>query len=247
MKEKIRSIEHESLDAWPALDQETYDGSVLRFSKGYTKRANSVNALAGSTLGLSEKVDFCELAYHSRNLPPIFRITPLSPPDLDELLDERGYRTFHPTWVMTKTMTAPILSPEMSSTLVESPLNAWIEINSALNNVPPERESIHKEIIQSIKKPCFFASILEDDAHIACGLGVLGGVYFGLFDIITHPLFRNQGFGTQLVADMVAWAIEYGASTAYLQVMENNIPARCLYKKFGFQDSYRYWYRVPNG
>jgi len=136
--------------------------------------------------------------------------------------------------------------PEEDSTLVESSLDAWIKINSALNKVPPEKESIHKEIIQSIKKPCFFGSILKDDAYIACGLGVLGGNYFGLFDIITHPSHRNQGFGSQLVSGMVDWARENGASTAYLQVMENNSPARRLYTKFGFHDSYRYWYRVPN-
>jgi hypothetical protein len=72
MIDKIRSIEQESLDAWPALESIPYDGWVLRFAKGYTKRANSVNALSQNTIKLSEKVDFCEREYHSRNLPPIF-------------------------------------------------------------------------------------------------------------------------------------------------------------------------------
>jgi len=77
-------------------------------------------------------------------------------------------------------------------------------------------------------------------------LGVLEGKNFGLFDIVTHPKMRNRGYGTQLIIGMLNWAKKCGAEISYLQVMEENEPARRLYSKLGFRDQYKYWYRVPS-
>jgi ribosomal protein S18 acetylase RimI-like enzyme len=76
-------------------------------------------------------------------------------------------------------------------------------------------------------------------------LGVLERDWFGLFDIVTHPDYRQQGLATQLIAEMLDWAISEGAKNSYLQVMENNAPALGLYAKLGYVDAYGYWYRVP--
>jgi len=65
-----------------------------------------------------------------------------------------------------------------------------------------------------------------------------------LFDIVTHPNFRNRGYGRQLVLDLLSWGKERGARIAYLQVMLDNAPALRLYSKVGFEEIYRYWYRI---
>ena len=67
-------IEEQSLNAWPALETYLYDGWLLRFSKGYTKRANSVNALCSGSLSLDKKIAFCETRYRDRGLRPTFRL-----------------------------------------------------------------------------------------------------------------------------------------------------------------------------
>jgi len=66
-----------------------------------------------------------------------------------------------------------------------------------------------------------------------------------LFDIVTAPEHRNRGYGTRLISSMLAWARENGAAHAYLGVVESNAPARRLYAKFGYEEAYRYWYRIP--
>ena len=52
----IRTIEEAGLNAWPAHQQTLYDGWVLRFADGYTKRANSANSVYRSTLALAGKI-----------------------------------------------------------------------------------------------------------------------------------------------------------------------------------------------
>ena len=98
----LRSMEESALNSWPALQQMLYDGWVLRFSKGYTKRANSVNPLYLSRLESIPKVAVCENLYRERSMPPIFRLTPLAPEDLDSILDVRGYKRIDPTLVMRR-------------------------------------------------------------------------------------------------------------------------------------------------
>jgi ribosomal protein S18 acetylase RimI-like enzyme len=75
-------------------------------------------------------------------------------------------------------------------------------------------------------------------------MGVLEQDYFGLFSLVTMPQQRNRGYGPQLVVGMLQWARAHRATQAYLQVAQSNTPARHVYTKLGFQEAYRYWYRI---
>lgn len=89
----IRLLEEISLNAWPAVQTILYDGWVLRFANGYTRRANSVNPLYAFQNAVDEKIAFCEQIYRHKGLPVVFKITPASQPgDLDALLTARDYR-----------------------------------------------------------------------------------------------------------------------------------------------------------
>ena len=96
-----KRIEEVSLNSWPALQQVLFDGRILRFSDGYTKRANSVNPIYASSLGVNEKIDLCEKYYADKGLLSVFRLTPFSSPtDLDQALESRGYQRADPTFVL---------------------------------------------------------------------------------------------------------------------------------------------------
>jgi len=243
----IQHIEQASLNAWPALQHMLYDGWILRFSKGYTKRANSVNPLYPSSLNVNQKIAFCEACYAARGLPPIFRLTPLaSPPELDQALESRGYQKIDLTLVMHRDLQALDVQAGATAGLRREPLDDWLTLFCRFRGAPLEKHQVHKEILQAIPARRFLASLVDSGQAVACGLGVLEGPYFGLFDLITDPQQRNKGYGTRLVSGLLGWARENGAQHAYLQVVETNAPARHLYAdKLGFSQLYQYWYRVP--
>ncbi len=89
----IRTLEELSMNAWPALETVESDGWVLRFSEGYTRRANSVHPLGPGTRNLVDKIQEAERQYRERDLRPTFKMTTGSlPHDLDGALAERGYK-----------------------------------------------------------------------------------------------------------------------------------------------------------
>ena len=96
-----KRIEEVSLNSWPALQSIIYDGWILRFSRGYTKRANSVNPIYPSTIDLPQKVARCERIYSEKGLLPVFRMKPFaSPSNLDQYLGRRKYKIIDRTIVM---------------------------------------------------------------------------------------------------------------------------------------------------
>src|SRR3954471_18683885 len=88
----IRALEGRALRAWPALRTRTIRGWVQRLSGGYTKRANSINALEVESPLTLEMKDDLEAPYRAANLPPIWRLSPLAPAGTDALLAMAGYR-----------------------------------------------------------------------------------------------------------------------------------------------------------
>ena len=235
-------IEEAGLNAWPALQQMLYDGWVLRFSKGYTKRANSANALYPSTIDTREKVAFCEVQYKTRGLRPIFRITPFAPADLDAILETHGYELIDTTLVLHLELGQTFPTP---GSVREISLADWLPIFCRLKSSSLEEHQTHREILETILGRCFYASLTVSGEPVSCALGVLEGEFFGLFDVVTAPEHRSKGHGTALLSSMLNWAQENGAHHAYLGVVELNSPARRLYDKLGFREVYRYWYRVP--
>lgn len=241
-----RRVEEAGLNAWPSLQQILYDGWILRLAGGYTKRANSINPLYGDTLDLEKKIAACEQVYSSQNLPAIFRLTSFgTPAGLDEALARRSYRKADLTLVMHRELGAENLQsyPDPIE-IAEMEMEDWLKLFCCLKEAELEQHQTHRAILEKIPGQTLFAALKDKGNEVACGLGVMENGFFGLFDLVTHPARRNQGYGTKLVAHMLGWARENGASHAYLQVVAANTPARQLYTKLGYQELYHYWYRL---
>ena len=241
----IRVVEELSMNAWPALQTMLYDGWVLRFADGYTRRANSINPIYPSSEDVHGKIQTCERLYRDRGLNVVFKVTSAVYPEaLDDVLAGLGYAVDAQTSVQIADLGSMDKLPAQEATLAESLSGAWLAAFCEMSGIPERRKPVLRQMLHSIAPATCFASIRHGDQVIACGLGVLQAGFVGLFDIVTHSESRRQGHGTQLVLSILAWARQRGARTAYLQVMLNNAPALRLYSKLGFAEVYQYWYRV---
>ncbi|NDI35447.1 GNAT family N-acetyltransferase [Chengkuizengella sediminis] len=222
-----------------------YDGWTLRFTNGYTKRANSIHPLHHSTYDLNHKIKECEHIYSHHKLNTSFKITPFSQPDhLDEMLHERGYSLIDPTSVQVVSLNN-IKAPTLTNVELYEQINDdWIDHFCKMNTLSySHKDTMKKMFLNIITKKCFL-SLYHKNQIVACGLGVIERDYIGLYDIITDSKSRNQGFGEQLILNLLKWGKNNGAKYSYLAVVLNNKPALKLYSKIGYTEAYQYWYRV---
>jgi N-acetylglutamate synthase len=223
----------------------SYDGWILRFADGYTKRANSVNPLYVSNIAVDEKIHFCESVYQKKNLPVVFKMTSsVYPLDLDGQLHTRGYQIDSATSVQTIDLNAVNFPGAAEAEFQDELPDAWLENYCRMNAVPIVHLKTLEKILVSIVPKHSFVSIKSNKRIVACGLGVLQSGYVGLFDIVTDTEFRSRGYGQQVVHSILNWSKQNQAHTGYLQVMLNNRPALNLYAKIGFIERYQYWYRI---
>jgi len=242
-----RRIEEASLNAWPALHQMLLDGWVLRFARGFTKRANSVTPLYADDQPiererlLEERVRFCENLYARERLQSIFRIADSRNQELlDRVLDARSYRRADPSLVLGAEIRPQATSPRWAVL----GLKEWLDAHAELTGMPAEFKRLHGAILRAVRTESAHAVLREGGDVLACGLGVVERELVGLFDIVIHPAHRRQGCGEELIRSILAWGRDRGAGTAYLQVAEANVAARALYDELGFSRRYRYWYRI---
>lgn len=241
----VRRFEEISNNAWPALQTMQYDGWILRFANGVTKRSNSVNLLYPSTLDPEKKIDFCESLYQSQNIPPCFKITSMAEPsDIDQRLASRGY-LIHSTISFQSLDISAISAAPISEIRIDTEMNSrWMDDFIRMNDFERERKPTYVGIMEQLKLKKCLISLTRENKTIGVGLGVAEGSYLGLFDIVVDKAYRNTGVGFLIVENILRWGRKQGSETAYLQVMVNNVPANKLYEKMGFRERYRYWYRM---
>ncbi len=240
-----RDLEELALTTWPALQQWLYDGWVIRFAGGHTRRANSVNPIYPSHHDAGEKIARCEQWYAAAGLPTVFRLNAsTAPPALDRRLDTRGYRRVDRSLTLHRRLDTWKIPGDLPGAMRSEPLLGWLALYCQLSGKALAQQQTHIAILQVMPDPHLLAVLWDHEQPVACAAGVLSAKALSIVDVVTAPQHRQNGYGTSLLCQIFAWAQQADANDVALQVQADNAAARSLYARLGFQEKYTYWYRV---
>jgi GNAT superfamily N-acetyltransferase len=241
---EVRRLEELAFRGWPALESLDFAGWRSRFSDGYTKRANSINALGPEARADAATVTALETPYLARRQRPVWRLTPLAPPAMAELLAERGYSVIERSLLQICALhTGFTADPEVR--IFPRPTPAWIDAFGTYSPVSLEHRETMQRMLAAIAAPAGFAFVEAAGQPLAMAIGAIDGDHMGLFDVLVMPQARRRGLARRVTESLYAWAWRHGARFAYLQVVATNQAAIPLYANQGFRTLYTYDYRVP--
>lgn len=244
-----KSIEEITVNTWPAQYSALLNGWMLRYAGGYTKRSNSVSPLyLSDDCDIIQNINEAELFYRNAGLPAVFKITPyVIPSDLEELLVERGYDKVDLSSVRIldlKETEVPEPSAGLHARIMGKLDEEWLDDLMLFNGLTPAGREMSSRILTLSPLKQAFVTLFYEGRAVAAGLGVIQNSFVGLYDIVTNPSYRKQGFGEQLVLHILEWAKQHGAGQSFLQVVQQNEAACRLYDKLGYKQVYEYWYRI---
>ncbi|MEU7746615.1 GNAT family N-acetyltransferase [Nonomuraea sp. NPDC049158] len=222
-------------EAWPAYEQRTYDGWILRYAAGVTKRANSVLPL-GRPADLTGAIEAAEAFYAEKGQRSVFSVGMGATPGLDDELSARGYETVDPTVIMVGGVVPQAVHPVR---VEERPWPGWLEAWWAVDGRYAEGVEVAERICRGV--PALYAAVEEDGQAVAVGRGVPQGETIGIYCMATLPQARRRGLARSVLRALVRRS---GARTAYLVTTAPNEAAQALYRSEGFEVRGRYHYRV---
>lgn len=243
-----KHIEEITLNTWPAIETVLQKGWIIRSADGYTKRANSVSPLYGTEKSNQESIEelirICEIYYSGNGLNTVFKMSPYTvPANLDSILDALGYRAIDESSVRLLHLDQ-LPEPSLIAARQDFINDEWLGTVAQLNNLTVRQKDITRNMLQRSTLQQGFFTLYQDDSPVACGLGVIQNEYVGLYDIVTDMNHRRNGFGMQLLLNILHWGISAGAKYSFLQVVQQNDAAIGLYTKLGYREIYKYWYRM---
>jgi N-acetylglutamate synthase len=244
----VHELEELAFRAWPAEEVLELGGWRLRFTHQVTSRGNSVwpNVVSGE-LALEARVDAVEAFYRARGAPASFQITDAAVPrGLDAHLAACGYVVQSPVVVETiglEQFRFPGQPPQLTTSVASSPSDDWFHVSVERGRFAGKKE-VYAGILRRIGSGAGFAIARVRGKVVAIGLGVVEGQWLGIFNMTTLPEERRQHAASAILGALVGWGSARGATRAYLQVEEENQPARALYEASGFARAYSYHYRV---
>ncbi len=240
---ETRDIELMLMRTWPAIEERTYDGWVLRFSRGYTKRSNCINPLYESYFDLEEKFEYCRKIYKEKRLPIIYKLIDTKVSLMvDEFLEKKGLKK--QDMVTVKEIDLTDVDYNLKSISINWGFSKeWYDFYTAENNLNTEEKDIIKKLLEKNDKNNVYVCKSINNEIIAVAMGSVEKNRMGIFNVYVKDTYRKKGYATEILEGLLVEARKINVEKAYLQVMETNERALKLYKKMGFVLKYKTWYR----
>lgn len=248
----IANLERLLLAAWPARETTSLHGWSVLTDGGVTGRPNAVSPLAfDGQLGAA--ISDVQHHYRERHMRPTFRIArgACAPFDLPETLIARGWAPSQETLVMTAQVAAALTTLAGANTTgvtLGADYPAAVDAIVRETSVSDAEYEERRGLAQRTPQPRTFAVLSENSAPAAVGLCVIVEGQAAIFLMRTHPDHRRKGLARRILAALLGWARDNGATGAFLQVEADNAPAVSLYETAAFKSvySYDYWREEPS-
>lgn len=241
-------IERATIATWPARITEEHGGWFYLAEGGVTGRVNAVWPLDWRGGDLKQAIWNAERWYMEQGLPCAFKITDgaYEPSGLPETLRERGYQDSQLTQIMTRPL-APTSHEDRAISRHDAMPPAFDDVIRATSADDAEYDE-RRAIALRAPSPSLFAVFPGASGADAIGMCAITSKLAGVFLMRTRPEARRQGLARRILATLLSWAAERGASTAFLQVESDNRSAIDLYRSQGFEtlSYYRFWRKAPS-
>ena len=145
---------------------------------------------------------------------------------------------------------SPLNSEDLSGMVIRKmtldDLEQVVAIDQVSFSLPWPARSFRFELTDNEASRCWVADL--DGRVIAMLVGWFIVDELHVATIATHPEFRGQGIGREILLYSLRAAKEEGAVKSFLEVRESNEIAQTMYRSFGFvEDGRRKGYYKDNG
>jgi N-acetylglutamate synthase len=240
----VEAFERASLLAWPGIEVEWDRSWVRRAAGGYTKRANSTQCFDPDDW---EDADLRVISASSwmvrHGIRPVFRITPLSSPELNATLDEANWQSIDQSHLMAMELGDMEADPEAAILPVLDP--KFLAVAKRLQGYDDATMAAMQELLAVFKVPAAGVVLTRNGEAVASAIMAVADGVVLTGNVVTHPERRREGLGSAMMRSGLAWAKREGARYAALNVQADNQAARALYSGLGYTYQYDYSYRVP--
>jgi N-acetylglutamate synthase len=232
--------------SWPPIHVEPLGEWLLRASGGFSARANSAMATGDPGLPLPEAVARVREFYARHGLPAWAQVVVGS--GVDEQLQDGGWELARPGEADSLLQLASVAQAARVVRRMLPAERPKIRISDHVDEAwlanDDRARAHHDEAVAVLDGPAAvgFVSLVEDDAVVAKGRIAGEGDWAGITDVWVSPDHRRRGLAVVVMGELLEWAAERGAATAYLQVRGDNPPALALYDRLGFRTHHAYRY-----
>ncbi|RYU14155.1 GNAT family N-acetyltransferase [Nocardioides iriomotensis] len=239
-----------ALAGWPAPDSEPLGDWVLRAAGGFSARANSALASGSPGVPFAEAVAAVCAFYDTHGLPAWVQVVVGT--DEHRGFEEAGWMHARPGeadscfQIASTAQVARALRPLVPADappahLAATASDAWLANDSRALRSP----GVARAVLEGPADVGFVTVGPTPDDVWAKGRVSAADDWAGFTDVWVDPAQRRRGLALVVVQELVRWAAERGAGTAYLQTRGDNPAALALYDRLGFVTHHEYRYLAP--